>query len=95
MARESQHPSFKLLESDVEYFSQIPPVFLKALKLLHYEKMNYAEIAQQLGWPAGTVKSRINRARAIIRAAREADEPEEMMQEPTYGRWAGVGLGGG
>ena len=76
-------PSFTLAETDVKYFAKIPPACLKVLKLLHHEKMTFAEITQQTGWPSGTVRSRIHRAREIIRRLRLADQPPETMQEPT------------
>jgi DNA-directed RNA polymerase specialized sigma24 family protein len=81
--REIHTPSFTLAESDAKYFPQIPPNCLKALKLLHHEKMTFAEITQQTGWPPGTVCSRIYRARRIIKKGRAADQPPETMQEPT------------
>jgi len=79
-------PSFTLAETDLKYFAQIPPACLKALKLLHHEKMTFAEITQQLGWAPGTVRSRIHRAREIIRRLRSADQASEIMQEPTLVR---------
>lgn len=80
-----QHPSFDLLESDAAYFSSIPSAFLVPLKLLHHEKMNFVEIAGQIGVPVGTVKSRITRGRQIIRRLRTADEARnETWQEATY-----------
>jgi DNA-directed RNA polymerase specialized sigma24 family protein len=83
--RQSQHPSFTLAESDAAYFSQIPAAFVKLLKLLHHEKMNYVEIAQQVELPAGTVKSRIHRAREMIRKLRAEDEARnETWQEPVF-----------
>jgi DNA-directed RNA polymerase specialized sigma24 family protein len=84
-ARQSQHPSFALVESDAAYFGKIPAQFLKPLKLLHHEKMNYREIAQQTELPAGTVKSRIFRAREIIRQLRaEEAARNETWQEPVF-----------
>jgi DNA-directed RNA polymerase specialized sigma24 family protein len=83
--REIHTPSFTLAESDVKHFAQIPPACLKVLKLLHHEKMSIAEITQQTGWPTGTVRSRIHRARQIIRRLRLADQPPETMQEPMWG----------
>jgi DNA-directed RNA polymerase specialized sigma24 family protein len=81
----SQHPSFTLTESDAAYFSQIPAAWLKVLKLLHHEKMNYLEIAQQTALPRGTVCTRIFKARKIIRKLRAEDEARnETWQEPTY-----------
>ena len=82
--RQSQHPSFTLTESDKAYFGRIPVPFLTPLKLLHYEKMNYVEIAKQLGLPAGTIKSRVYRGRRIIVRLRAEDEARnETWQEPT------------
>lgn len=85
MSREVHTYSFTLLESDVKYFSSISRQDLKALKLVHYEKMSYAEIAQDTGWPQGTVSRRIHRARSIIKRLRAADAPAETWQEPTWG----------
>jgi len=83
--RQSQHPSFTLAESDKTYFGRIPAPFLIPLKLLHYEKMNYSEIAKQLGLPAGTIKSRVYRGRRIIVRLRAEDEDRnETWQEPVF-----------
>lgn len=80
----SQHPSFTLAESDAAYFSAVPCAWLTLLKLLHHEKMNYVEIAQQVGLPRGTVATRIFKARKIIKAMRAADEAaRETFQAPT------------
>lgn len=79
----SQHPSFALAESDARYFDKIPAEFLKPLKLLHHEKMNYRKIEQQTALPPGTVRSRIHRGREIIRRLRAEDEARnETWQEP-------------
>jgi IS30 family transposase len=85
MSREIHTPSFTLFETDVKYFAELSRECLKVLKLLHHEKMSYAEIARDTGWPQGTVARRIFRAREIIRQLRAADEPPETMQEPTWG----------
>jgi predicted transcriptional regulator len=80
----SPHPSFTLTESDAAYFGQIPAAWLKLLKLLHYEKMNYREIAAQVDIPEGTVATRIFKARNIIKRMRAADEASrETWQLPT------------
>ena len=47
-----------------------------ALLLLAYAQLSYAEIAATLGIPVGTVRSRINRARRITRAALPLALPE-------------------
>lgn len=80
----SQHPSFALTESDAAYFAEIPQAWLKLLKLLHFEKMNYREIAQQVSLSPGTVANRIFKARNIIKLMRAADEASrETFQAPT------------
>lgn len=88
MSAKSQHPSFTLAESDAAYFDKIPARFLKLIKLLHHEKMNYREIAQQAAIPMGTVKSRLNRARQIILRLRAEDEVRrEVFQQPAMAAW--------
>ncbi len=47
---------------------QLEPDFREALVLRDVEDLNYEEIAQITGVPEGTVKSRIHRARAQLRA---------------------------
>ncbi len=80
----SQHPSFALTQADEAYFCEIPAPFLDLLKLLHHEKMNYCEIAQQAHLPRGTVATRIFRARALIKRRRAEDEARnETWQDPT------------
>lgn len=83
MSRSSQHPSFTLAASDTAYFDRIPALFLVPLKLLHHEKMNYREIETQTGLAPGTVRSRIHRAREMIRGMRAVDEARaETWQAP-------------
>lgn len=47
----------------------LPPEYRAALVLSDMERMSYAEIAEVLGIPLGTVKSRISRARRHVQAA--------------------------
>lgn len=49
---------------------RLSPELREALVLRELEEMEYRQIAQVLGIPEGTVKSRLNRARAVL--AREA-----------------------
>ena len=49
--------------------ADLPPVERDALLLYAWGELDYAEIAQALAVPVGTVRSRLHRARARIRAA--------------------------
>jgi RNA polymerase sigma-70 factor (ECF subfamily) len=48
--------------------AEIRPEHRTALILREVEGLSYAEIAEALGWPAGTVMTRIHRARLELRA---------------------------
>ena len=54
-------------------FRRLPPEQRAVFVLHHYLGMRHAEIAETLGVPVGTVKSRIHYASATLRAAIEAD----------------------
>jgi RNA polymerase sigma-70 factor (ECF subfamily) len=45
----------------------LPPKYKTAFLLRDVEQMSYEEVAQILGVPLGTVKSRVNRARAVLK----------------------------
>lgn len=47
---------------------KLPPEFREIIVLREYEELSYQEIASVLGCPAGTVMSRLGRARARLRA---------------------------
>jgi RNA polymerase sigma-70 factor (ECF subfamily) len=49
--------------------SGLPEVFREVVLLRYFEGFSYRQIATILGCPAGTVMSRLNRARAELRAA--------------------------
>lgn len=53
-----------LLESEMK---RLPEKYKTAFLLRDVDSLSYEEIAQVLGVPLGTVKSRVNRARAILR----------------------------
>ena len=55
-------------------FRSLPPDFAAPLQLAVVEDMSYAEIAAVLGIPAGTVMSRIYRARRLILRALAEDD---------------------
>lgn len=48
--------------------SRIRPEYRAAILLREVEGMSYREIADTLGWPLGTVETRIHRARIELRA---------------------------
>jgi RNA polymerase sigma-70 factor (ECF subfamily) len=49
--------------------STIPAEFREALLLVDVQELNYQEVADVLGVPLGTIKSRVSRGRALMRAA--------------------------
>lgn len=53
----------------------------EVLQLVAWADMSYAEVAQALGIPLGTVRSRLNRARRELRALLENDPPQELLGE--------------
>ncbi len=57
----------ELRERLVKEIAALPLAFRAPLVLRDVEELSYEEIAAALGCPEGTVKSRINRARSILR----------------------------
>jgi RNA polymerase sigma-70 factor (ECF subfamily) len=55
-----------LLEAALE---ALPPVEREVLTLFYLQDLSLAELAETLGVPVGTVKSRLFRARRMLRAA--------------------------
>ncbi|MHB1083806.1 MAG: sigma-70 family RNA polymerase sigma factor [Thiobacillus sp.] len=55
----------------------LPPLFREVLVLREIEALSYEEIAQVVGIPAGTVMSRLSRARSMLRAALAAADKED------------------
>lgn len=51
---------------------QLPPMYREILVLYHFEHLKYAEIAETLDLPMGTVMNRIFRARKKLRAVYES-----------------------
>jgi len=56
-------------EKVLEAVDALPPDFREVLVLSDVEGMRYAEIAETLNLPVGTVKSRLFRARRLLQAA--------------------------
>jgi RNA polymerase sigma-70 factor (ECF subfamily) len=55
-------------------FRRLPPTQRAILVLRHYAGLDPTEIADVLGIPAGTVRSRLHHAHRAMRAALEADD---------------------
>lgn len=68
-------PPFELLESDAPHIEKLAPQFRQVIAEAAKGDA-YLKIAETLGLPIGTVKSRIHRARTQILAAREAAKAE-------------------
>jgi RNA polymerase sigma-70 factor, ECF subfamily len=52
-----------------EALNDLPEEFRQALILVDVQELNYREVAEVLAVPLGTVKSRVSRARALMRTA--------------------------
>jgi len=63
----------------------LPPRYRLAVALRHVDDLSYAEIAETLGKPLGSVKSDVHRGIALLRAAYDA---EQRVQERGIGREA-------
>jgi RNA polymerase sigma-70 factor (ECF subfamily) len=51
------------------------------LLMIAWADLSYTEVATALGIPVGTVRSRLHRARARIRAALGGDDPTSVREE--------------
>lgn len=64
----------------VDLLLTLPPAYREAVVLRHVDGLSYPELATVLGKPEGTVKARVHRGLAQLRAAYEAEHrlhPEE------------------
>ena len=59
----------ELLDTLEEVLKGLPADQRRVVELRDLEGMDYREIADQLGIPVGTVRSRLNRARSRMRAS--------------------------
>jgi RNA polymerase sigma-70 factor (ECF subfamily) len=67
--RPENHFERNLLSGKIRLaISGLPEVFREVVVLRYFEGFSYRQIASVLGCPAGTVMSRLNRARAELRA---------------------------
>jgi RNA polymerase sigma-70 factor, ECF subfamily len=65
-----------VLRGDLETaLDELPPSFRTAVVLCDVKGLTYEEISESLGWPIGTVRSRIHRGRKALRKALEEGAP--------------------
>ena len=76
----------KLLREDLERaLDSLPDAFRVAIVLTEVQGHSYAEAAEQLGVPVGTVRSRLSRARGLLQRALW-EEAKEAGIVPDHGR---------
>jgi RNA polymerase sigma-70 factor (ECF subfamily) len=73
-------------EKVTEAIDALPPDFREVLVLSDIEGMRYAEIAEAIGVPVGTVKSRLFRARRLLQTALYAHAVEMGYIKPREGK---------
>ena len=66
--------------------AQLPDEHREALILVGAAGLSYEEAAEICGCALGTIKSRVNRARARLLKIMDADEAADVMANETYGR---------
>lgn len=59
--------------------AELPERYRVAVVLRHVDDLSYAEMAETLGRPEGTLKAQVHRGLALLRAAWEAAEREEAI----------------
>jgi RNA polymerase sigma factor (sigma-70 family) len=85
-----------LFDPDVERaLASLPPDFRAAVVLCDIEQLSYEEIAATLGIKLGTVRSRISRGRAMLRAALADRAPVRVVLPAERGSDEGTGAGTG
>ncbi|THF64128.1 RNA polymerase sigma factor [Pseudothauera rhizosphaerae] len=72
--RPRQHDNLELRDLEAALL-KLPEDYRKVLLLVALENMPYAQAAEVLGWPAGTVMSRLSRARARLRVLLSEESP--------------------
>jgi RNA polymerase sigma-70 factor (ECF subfamily) len=60
----------------------LPPRYRLPVALRYVEGLSYAELAEALGRPLGTVKSDVHRGVALLRAAYDAEQRDNQLRAP-------------
>ena len=60
---------------------RLPPRYREVVVLCELEEMEYSEVAEALGCPVGTVRSRLHRARTILAERLKASQPADRAAE--------------
>ena len=74
------------LKRAYQSISRLPPDEAQTLSLAVVEGLSYEDIAFITDVPVGTVRSRLNRARRMLRGLIEADEPKARTDFEPGGR---------
>lgn len=73
------------LDNDIqEALNALPPEYRAAVVLCDVEGLSYEEIARTLGVKLGTVRSRIHRARALLRTSLAHRDPSVAQHDEVY-----------
>lgn len=64
---DDDHPIDLLHDMAVEEIGNLPELYRTVLTLREIDKMKYEEIADQLGWKHNTVRTRIRKARELVK----------------------------
>lgn len=65
-----------LCDMIAEEIPNLPEVYSKVLTLREVDKLKYEEIADQLGWKINTVRTRIHKARELVRTSLKSKYPD-------------------
>jgi RNA polymerase sigma-70 factor (ECF subfamily) len=60
----------------------LPPRYRLPVALRYVEGLSYAELAETLGRPLGTVKSDVHRGTTLLRAAYDAEQRNQQLRAP-------------
>ena len=72
---EELSPSERLASSVLDEIYNLPEMYRTVLTLREVDKKKYEDIADELGWKLNTVRTRIHKARRIIRSEIQKKEP--------------------